>query len=183
MATNKKSFLLYCDIIHTVEKLTDEKAGQLLKHILSYVNDKEPETDDILINIAFEPIKQSLKRDLLKWDEIRIKRSESGRKGGIKSGETRKQNEANEANALFAKQNEANEAVSDSVSVNVINNNNIKPTWKTNFEVYVNELREAYNLIINDKELIEQQQTYYPNVNIVKSIEKACVNYWATEAG
>ncbi len=27
MATDKKSFLLYCDLIHTVEQLTDEQAG------------------------------------------------------------------------------------------------------------------------------------------------------------
>ena len=68
MAQDKKSFLLYCDIIHTVNKLPDEKAGKLLKHILAYVNDQNPETDDVLIDIAFEPIKQSLKRDLKKYE-------------------------------------------------------------------------------------------------------------------
>jgi len=26
MADDKKSFLLYCDVLHTVEKLTDEQA-------------------------------------------------------------------------------------------------------------------------------------------------------------
>ena len=52
MAENKKSFLLYCDLIHTVKKLPDDKSGQLFKHILSYVNDESPITDDLLINIS-----------------------------------------------------------------------------------------------------------------------------------
>lgn len=82
MATNKNSFLLYCDIIHTVKKLPDEVAGKLFKHILSYVNDENPLTDDILIEIAFEPIKQALKRDLQKWDTYMGKQRDNGKKGG-----------------------------------------------------------------------------------------------------
>jgi hypothetical protein len=133
MAENKKGFVLYCDLIHTIKKLPDEKAGQLFKHILSYVNDENPKTDDLIIDLTFEPIKQQLKRDLNKWEEIRLKRSESGKLGGLKRAETFKQNEANQANATFAKQNEANQAVivtvkdkvKDIVIVNdnVINNN------------------------------------------------------------
>jgi len=65
MATEKNSFLLYCDVIHTVEKMKDVDAGALLKHILRYVNDKHPVTDNSIVEIAFEPIRQSLKRDLL----------------------------------------------------------------------------------------------------------------------
>ena len=76
MAENKKSFLLYCDIIHTIEKLTDEQAGKLLKHTLKYVNDLNPTPEDILTEVAFEPIKQSLKRDLLKYEGIRVKNKE-----------------------------------------------------------------------------------------------------------
>ena len=80
MAENKKSFLLYCDIIHTVEKLTDEQAGKLLKHTLRYVNDLNPTPEDILTEVAFEPIKQSLKRDLLKYEGIRVKNKENADK-------------------------------------------------------------------------------------------------------
>jgi hypothetical protein len=80
MAENKKSFLFYCDVIHTVEKLTDEQAGKLLKHVLRYVNDLNPIPADIITEIAFEPIKQSLKRDLQKYDGIRIKNKENALK-------------------------------------------------------------------------------------------------------
>ena len=45
MAKDKKSFVLYCDIIHTIEQLTDEQAGHLFKHVLYYVNDLNPDTD------------------------------------------------------------------------------------------------------------------------------------------
>ena len=62
----KKSFILYCDIIHNLKELTNEEAGILFKHILSYVNDQNPILEDRLLKIAFEPIKQQLKRDLLK---------------------------------------------------------------------------------------------------------------------
>lgn len=120
MAENKASFVLYIDLIHTVEKLSDERAGKLLKHVLRYVNDMNPTLDDELIDLVFEPIKQQLKRDLRKWETKRTTLSENGRLGGIKSGESRRnKNEAIEANALETKQNEANEAVNVSVSVNV----------------------------------------------------------------
>jgi hypothetical protein len=80
MATEKNSFLLYCDTIHTIEKLSDVDAGQLLKHILRYVNDKEPLTDNPLVEIAFEPIRQSLKRDLVKYENIRTRNSANAKK-------------------------------------------------------------------------------------------------------
>jgi len=67
--------------------------------------------------MAFKPIKNQLKRDLEKWEETKKKRSESGKAGGLRSGEVRKQNEANEANASNFKQNEANEAVNDNVII------------------------------------------------------------------
>lgn len=119
----KKSVILYIDVISTFENLDDAEAGRLIKHYLRYVNDLNPESPDKITQIAFEPIKQQLKRDLKSWNNVRSKRSESGHEGGIKSGEIRrkmketKQNEANEANALKTKQNEANEAVTVNVTV------------------------------------------------------------------
>ncbi len=70
MAKDKNSFLIYCDIIHTVDKLDDLQAGKLFKHLLKYVNDLNPVADDIVTEIAFEPIRQSLKRDLQKYETI-----------------------------------------------------------------------------------------------------------------
>lgn len=82
MAENKKSFLLYVDLIHTVSQLPDDKAGQLFKHILLYVNDENPITDDLITKISFEPIKQQLKRDLKKYENICDRNSNNGKLGG-----------------------------------------------------------------------------------------------------
>ena len=105
---NKKGFILYADINTTVNKLTDEYAGKLFKHILSYVNDEEPTTNDMLLEIAFEPIKQQLKRDLDRWKNTKTKRADAGRLGGL-------------AKATNAKQKVANLAVNVNVNDNVIN--------------------------------------------------------------
>jgi hypothetical protein len=79
MAKDKKSFVLYCDIIHTIEQLSDEQAGHLFKHVLYYVNDLNPDTDNVITKIAFEPIKQQLKRDLVRYEKIRERNSLSAR--------------------------------------------------------------------------------------------------------
>lgn len=82
MAKDKNSFLLYCDLIHTVEKLSDQKAGKLLKHILKYVNDKNPSTNDLVLGVVFEPIKQQFKRDLIKYNNITERNRRNGQSGG-----------------------------------------------------------------------------------------------------
>jgi len=80
MAENKKSFLVYADWIHSTEKMTDEEAGQLFKHLLRYVNDKHPEPPNRLIELSFEPWKQQLKRDLDKWKVRSEQNAENARK-------------------------------------------------------------------------------------------------------
>jgi hypothetical protein len=80
----KKSVLMYCDIIHTIEKLDNENAGLLFKHYLRYINDQEPEAPNLLVEIAFEGIKQNLKRDLKTWKSKQESRSKSGQIGNLK---------------------------------------------------------------------------------------------------
>lgn len=119
MAEDKSSFILYADLLPTVEKLSDKRAGILFKTILRYVNDKNPEVTDILVDLVFEPLKQKLKRDLKKWEAERSKKSEAGKLGGIRSGEARR----SRSKRSTASKHEANEAVSvsgnESVSDNV----------------------------------------------------------------
>lgn len=123
MAEGKKSFLLYSDVLHTVDKMPNEKAGELFKHILNYVNDKNPQTDDLIIQLAFEPIKQSLKRDLQKYENIKEKK----RLAGLASGEARKKKNKNEQNEHMltdvhsVEQNGTKRTVSVSDSVSVSN--------------------------------------------------------------
>lgn len=90
MAENKRSFLLYTDVHFTLQKLTDEQAGKLFKHILSYVNDDDPKLDNLILEIAFEPIKQSLKRDLRRYEAICKRNKDNGLKGGRPKKKPRK---------------------------------------------------------------------------------------------
>lgn len=126
MAQDKKGFILYADLINTVSKLPDDKAGQLFKLILEYVNDLNPNVDDLLLSVAFEPIKQQLKRDLKHYESVKKARSESGKKGG----RPKKQTEAKKTNAFFEKQTKAKKAVIDNVNDNVIVNDKVTVTGK-----------------------------------------------------
>jgi len=109
MAEGKKSVLLYCDLIHTVRKLDNEMAGKLFKHYLSYINDEDPQTDDILLEVVFEPIKQALKRDLTKWEGIKQSRSKAGKISA----------EVRATNKLQQSSTNPTVSVNDSVTVNV----------------------------------------------------------------
>lgn len=129
MATDKKSFLLYCDLIHVVGKLSNEQAGTLFKLIIDYVNDLNPDIEsyDILTQIAFEPIRLQLNRDLVKWDEFKSKQSENGKKGGRPKKEIEElDEEENPKNpSLFEEsQKSLTVTVSDTVTVNDTNKSN-----------------------------------------------------------
>lgn len=73
---------MYCDWIELFEDLPDDICGKLTKHIFRYVNDLNPETDDLIIKSSFALIKQQLKRDLNKYRAICVKNKENGKKGG-----------------------------------------------------------------------------------------------------
>ena len=126
MPSDKKSFILYADLIHTVRKLPPEKAGQLFMTILQYINEEDFDVQDLLVEIAFEPIKQQLIRDSHKWDERIEQNSINGKKGG----RPRKANETqiNPNNPpLFLKSEKSlndNDSVNDSVNGNVISKDN-----------------------------------------------------------
>ena len=64
-----------------------------------------------------------------------------------------------------------------------VNNTELIKNWKNDFQIYISQLRTEYNKLIVDSEFILTQEKYHPNVDIKLSIEKACVNFWATEAG
>lgn len=127
MAENKKPFILYADLIHTVEKLPISKAGELFKLILEYVNDKNPNTEDLLLQVAFEPIKQALKRDLKKYEEIRKMRAEYGKNGGLAK-----------ATKSYQKLPKAKQTVAN--LADNVNDNDTKEIYKEKFEVF----RKAY---------------------------------------
>ena len=88
MAEDKKGFILYADQKELFSQLPDELAGKLIKHIMAYVNDEDPVSDNIIINIAFTPIKLQLKRDLVKFEQTKDRRSNAGKIGAEKRWQT-----------------------------------------------------------------------------------------------
>lgn len=83
MANGKKGFLLYADyltIFKNLEKKDPGGAGRLIIHILEYVNDLDPEPPNVITDIAFEPIKLQLMRDLEAWDDKVLQCSDAGKK-------------------------------------------------------------------------------------------------------
>ena len=84
MAENKKSFVLYADLIKSIEHLTNEEKGILFNHLLEYVNDRNPVLEDRLVLTAWKPIEMQLKRDLKKFLQSKDEKSVSGRVGNLK---------------------------------------------------------------------------------------------------
>jgi Family of unknown function (DUF6291) len=150
MAENKKSVLLYCDIIHTIECLSDEEAGNLFKHYLRYINDLNPCAETRLTALLFEPIKQNLKRDLKKWESIIDKRKVAGSIGGKQKV----------ANAKSATDIVANVAVIDNVNVKVKEINNNIDIRKLKFADTLKPFLDKYG-----KEMIRKFYDYWTEPN------------------
>ena len=145
MAENKKSVLLYCDIIHTVKELSDEEAGKLFKHYLEYINDLNPSAPDKLTQIVFEPIKQNLKRDLKKWEDKSLKNKEIANIRWQK----------NNANACERINSDANDADKDKVTVKVIDKDKVKDIINIWFKDLENS-SQLETICINNKFDINQ---------------------------
>lgn len=56
-------------------------------------------------------------------------------------------------------------------------------TWKNDFETYLSDMNDSFDKIKQDQDFISKQEKFNPNIDIILSIEKSIVNYWATEAG
>lgn len=76
----------------------------------------------------------------------------------------------------------SNNVYNDSI-IGGVGEKEINKDWKTDFNIYLDSLREAYVSILEDQEWIAKQERYHPNLNIPLSVEKACTGYWSTEAG
>ena len=157
----KKSFLLYNSYSEQFELLTDEQLGKLIRGIFTYTDSgKIPELDSVS-KMAFSFMKSQVDRDTLKWEEQKRQRSEAGRKGGIKSGKTRRsKTKQNEAPLQSAKQNEANEAVDVDVNVDV-NVNKHTEQFEEFWKLYPKKrdkkkARDKYVRLLKKKDIHEQ---------------------------
>jgi len=149
----KKSFLLYCDLKYTIDKLPNETAGKLFKLILDYANGDFNEPDDLLLQVVFEPIKQSLIRDLEKYDAKVVRNRENGSKGGRppKEDNPKKPNGFNKNQHEPKKADSDSDSDSDSDNVSDNGNDIIKSAKAPSFKTYTNQ-----DLINQMKPLIDK---------------------------
>ena len=66
------------------------------------------------------------------------------------------------------------------------NKNPEKPrevTWRDSFDVYLQDCRAAWKRWVGNREWMAERQRFNPGVNIKLTLEKACKEFWATEAG
>lgn len=126
MAENKKSFVLYADLIKSIEHLTNEEKGVLFNHLLEYVNDKKPVLEDRLILTAWKPIELQLKRDLVKFEEVKAKRSEAGKRSAeLRALKVDEQTSTNPTSVESDEQTSTNPTDNDSVNDNDNDNDNV----------------------------------------------------------
>ena len=131
MAKDKNSFVLYANYIDIFNALTNEQAGLLIKHILNYVNDLNPEeSDDPVIKISWTIIKRQLKDDLKRYEDKRNQLRANANK--------KYEKQTNVCNCMQMEANATNcndlHYVNDNVNVNVNDNVNNKITIEDNIE-------------------------------------------------
>lgn len=56
-------------------------------------------------------------------------------------------------------------------------------TWRNDYELYRKNLSDAYIALTKNKEWLDRKAEEYPNLDIVKTIRKACSDFWVTEEG
>lgn len=181
MAEGKKSFVLYADLLSVVDKMPDDKAGELLKHILRYVNDLNPETDDLLVQVAFEPIKNQLKRDLKKWEDLKVKRSEAGKRSAEARAKKDQQKGTNSTSVKSVEQSSTNSTVNDTVNVTVNVNDNVNDKYyyeKDNLKLSEEEkekICQKYDVLILDEYISRVEN--WKNKHKVKSLYLTVLNW------
>lgn len=79
----KNSFVMYFDQQSTFEALSDEEAGKIIKGIFKYVQKQEFDNKfngERVLEMTFLPIKNTLDRDEIKYEERCKKNSENAKK-------------------------------------------------------------------------------------------------------
>ena len=150
MATDKKGFILYADQKALFDQLPNDKAGELIKFIFSYVNDENPISEDLIINLAFTPIQQQLKRDLVKYEETKQSRSKAGKAGANK----RWQNITEDSKGI---------PVIEKIADNVNDTDNVKDKVINNIEHRKNKFYESLSIFVSEypREMIRDFYNYW----------------------
>lgn len=189
--SEKKSFVLYSDILQPIECMSDEQAGELFKAILRKVNNEDIGELSPMASMAYAFIAPKMDDNAEKWEEIKKSRSEAGRRGGLATqakAKTIKENDdcneqeqaSTEQSQANGKQNQAktskrqaklskdqaNQAVNVNVNVNGLSNNKLldnKDISPTKDKKVVKHKYGSFqNVLLTDSE-VEQLNSRFNN--------------------
>lgn len=180
---DKKSFLMYLDNKDVFYELDDKKAGKLIKGIFRY-----HETGEIIEDRNLKPLfiilKNTFDRDEKKWEDIKQKRSEAGKKGMEKRWKN--DNKITNDNTSYQPVTKITDSVSGSVSVSVsgsvinniwdthsqcdcITNTNERCKRRASYEIdgikYCNQHARHFAVDVID----DQQDTIFPTLDELNS--------------
>ncbi|MDR1346808.1 MAG: DUF6291 domain-containing protein [Prevotellaceae bacterium] len=191
----KNSFVFYSDWLKAIEVQPVEIQGDVLRGIAQYaINGNEIELKPVA-QALFSLIKLQIDRDNEKYMSIVERNRANGSRGGRPQKNQNpkpKITQNNPKNPNGFSENPKKPYNDDDNDNDNDDENDFKKDatvvaskkdWRTDYEVYVEQLRAAYSQITHDDNFIRQQEKYNPGVDILMSVEKACINFWATEAG
>ena len=168
MNEEKKSFIIYTDIIENILDLSDAEAGILFKGLLKYSDTGIEQTfEDRLVKHNYMTIRRQMNRDFEKWKGIKEARSRAGKLGGAKKGNQNAKKDKtlqdDNTSVIKNKQNKQSQAkqtkqavnvnVNDNVNVNVNDNviqladGLLRPLEKAANTSYEQDLEEIYKLV------------------------------------
>lgn len=180
--SEKKSFIMYSDILQPIECMSDEQAGELFKAILRKVNNEDIGELSPMASMAYAFIAPKMDDNAEKWEEIKKSRSEAGRRGGLatqaKAKTIKENDDCNEQEQASTEQSQANgkqnqakvskRQANQAVNVNVnglsnnklLDNKDISPTKDK--KVVKHKYGSFQNVLLTDSE-IEQLNSRFNN--------------------
>ena len=164
MAEGKKSFVLYADLLDNIEHLTNEEKGILFNHLLEYVNDKNPILEDRILVTAWKPIEKQLKRDLKKFEEVKTKRSEAGKRSAeLRALKGNEQTSTNSISVESVEQTSTNSTDNDKCNMIYDNVNDICNINNSIISEIKNFDKNQTDIIILDSEKENNQKEKVPS--------------------
>ena len=136
----KRSFILYCDFKEQLDLLDYEEKGRLIEAIFDHECGEPIKDLPPMVKMAFASIRPHLVRNAKEWEDLKRKRAEAGRRGGL-------------AKAINAKQSQAEDSnTKHNVNVNANDNDNVNDNYNDNVNDYY---YKGTDVVVDDFTLIK----------------------------
>lgn len=108
----RNGFIVHEESYKSFERLSDERLGKLFRAMYKYASGEDAKsfTEDEVLDIIFETVRDRMDRDAMRYDETCKARSEAGKKGGRPKKANGFSEKAKKANGFSEKQTKAKKA-------------------------------------------------------------------------